>query len=479
LSEEKRKIGKPYRFDSKINSAPGQEDKANFKPALKEGDRSSSVDMEDENQKVFGAHSEQVKDPNSSLSVQVETLNQTVGKLESYVTQITSLNQTVAKLESYITQLRSDNLRLLNDNKKFLSDLSLMQGDLRTLHPLPYARLHLKNCSAHQQACKSALIAFSSQYSSAFINSDPVLASQLQELKNALKASIIAQASAAFLCKPPPTLASVLWLIAKIGHSKDLMRCLNLNRATCSCKMLQTEMMEVKSLKEGMTQLNYYSWKGMTNSVKRMLTLKGINVEAGDKTGYTPLIAASLYGQIKICKILLSSGASMSAKMSDGFTALHAACQSGNLAVVALLVNKGAPLEAQSSFDSTPIHIASTGGNVDVCKFLLDKGAKIDSKDNYGRMPIHFACQEGHVCIVNLIIMKNADLEVRTTDGGITPLHFAAMNGKIDIIRALADRGVNLNSATNTGVTALDFCKLGNFTDCANELFRRGAFDSV
>jgi hypothetical protein len=203
--------------------------------------------MEDENQKVFGANSEQVKDPNSSLSVQVETLNQTVGKLESYVTQITSLNQTVAKLESYVTQLRSDNLRLLNDNKKFLSDLSLMQGDLRTLHPLPYARLHLKNCSAHQQACNSALIAFNSQYSSAFINSDPVLTSQLQELKNALKASIIAQASASFLCKPPPTLTSVLWLIAKNGHSKDLMRCLNLNRATRLCDKFPQLMKELKN----------------------------------------------------------------------------------------------------------------------------------------------------------------------------------------------------------------------------------------
>jgi len=423
---------------------------------------------------VLNSESEKIENP-------VEGVGVNDNPIDKFSTQMTLLSSTVTRLEGYITQLRTENVTLLSDNIKLRSDISILQGDLRTLHPLPYARLHLKNCTVHQAACNSAIKSFTTLHSLSSINSNPILTLQFNELKKAIKASNTAFLSAACLCKPPPTLATVLWILAKNGNTDEVKRCMNLNRATRNCPLLQIAMAEVKSQKVGMTQLNYFSWKGKTASVKRMLMIKDIDLESSDSCGFTPLLSASLYGHADTVKLLLAKGAKVDAKTSEGFTALHAACQSGNIVIVSLLVNKKAEIEARSVFNSTPFHLAATKGNLDVFKFLLDKGARIESKDNFGRSVLHFACQEGHLQILKLLTMTTADLQVckSACDGGLTPLHYAAMNGHLGVIRALADKGVDLNALTDTGVTALEFCKRGNHPYCIYELINRGAFDKI
>ena len=413
--------------------------------------------------------------PIDKFSTQIAVPVSDNNPIDKFSTQMALLSSTVTRLEGYITQLRTENVTLLSNNIKLRSDISILQGDLRTLHPLPYARLHLKNCTVHQAACNSAMTSFTSLHSLTSINSNPLLTLQFKELKKAIKASNTAFLSAACLCKPTPTLASVLWIIAKNGNTDEVKRCMNLNRAIRNCPLLQMAMAEVKSPKVGLTQLNYFSWKGKTASVKRMLMIKDIDLESSDSCGFTPLLSAALYGHAEIVKLLLAKGSKIDAKTSEGFTALHAACQSGNLAIVSLLVNKKAEIEARSVFNSTPFHLAATKGNLDVFKFLLDKGARIESKDNFGRSVLHFVCQEGHTPLLKLLFLTTVDLQDRTTDGGLTPLHYAAMNGHLGVIRALADKGVDLNALTDAGITALEFSKRGNHQYCIYELLNRGA----
>jgi len=111
------------------------------------------------------------------------------------------------------------------------------------------------------------------------INSSPSLSHQLQELKRELKKAWDARFAAATLCQPPPTLESLLWIVAKSGYTKEVAPFMNLSKATRECKNLQRVMREVRN-RYGMTQLFYFCWKGMTSSVKRMLEMKSINVEA-------------------------------------------------------------------------------------------------------------------------------------------------------------------------------------------------------
>ena len=134
--------------------------------------------------------------------------------------EIVSLRSVVARHESDNTQLKSDNTQLNSTVTRLLTDLSEVHTDLRILHPLPYARLSLQKCINHQIACNDAVNAFISLHTLKVINSSPSLTLQLQELKIDLKNAWDARFSAAFLCQPPPTLKSLLWIVAKSGYTK-------------------------------------------------------------------------------------------------------------------------------------------------------------------------------------------------------------------------------------------------------------------
>jgi hypothetical protein len=127
------------------------------------------------------------------------------------------MEKEIESLRSVVARHESDNTLLKLDNARLLTDLTEVHTDLRILHPLPYARLHLQKCINHQITCNDAVNTFISLHTLPVIHSTPSLNLQLHELKRELKKSWDARFSAAFLCEPPPTFDKVLWIIAKNG----------------------------------------------------------------------------------------------------------------------------------------------------------------------------------------------------------------------------------------------------------------------
>jgi len=60
----------------------------------------------------------------------------------------------------------------------------------------------------------------------------------------------------------PPTLESILWIVAKSGYTKEVAPFMNLSKATRECKNLQRVMREVRNWGEYLggrwTQLYYF-----------------------------------------------------------------------------------------------------------------------------------------------------------------------------------------------------------------------------
>jgi ankyrin repeat protein len=378
-------------------------------------------------------------------------------------------------LQTEVVHLREINTRLQTTITPLLSDISEFRGDLRILHPLPYARLHLQHCIERQEACNAELNAFHHRYLTDTIISNPVLTLREKELRAALKSAWDARFAAAHLCEPPPTLVNTLWILAKNGYEEEIKKCLNLNKATRTCKQLQAVMREVKE-KEGLTQLNYFAWKGMTESVKRMLLIKGIEIESKDVDGMTPLINSASYGEVEICKLLLDHGAKIESKSNLGNTPLLSACQQGHLSVVSLLIDRGADVEARSNMGNTPLNLAALRGHFEICKLLLDQGAKIEPKSNVDTTPLYCACQEGHLSVVSLLIDRGADVEASDTDGW-RPLHIAAQQGHLKIVKALIARHVEMNAFTNDGETALGLARREKHPSIISYLQSLGAID--
>jgi hypothetical protein len=291
---------------------------------------------------------------------------------------IARLDEDNVKLrEEVISRLDEDNVKqneaitLLNSTVSRLEiDNAEARGDLRILHPLPYARLHLQHCIERQEACNAELNAFHHRYLTDTIISNPVLTLREKELRAALKSAWDARFAAAHLCEPPPTLVNTLWLIAKNGYEDEIKKCLNLNKATRKCKQLQALMREVKG-KYGLTQLNYFAGMGMIESVKRMLLIKGIEIESKDMFGNTPLMNAALRGHVEICKLLLDHGAKIESKGNLGHTPLLIACEEGHLSVVSFLIDKGADVEASNNHGFRPLYIAALRGHLEIVKALI------------------------------------------------------------------------------------------------------------
>jgi hypothetical protein len=344
-----------------------------------------------------------------SERVRVEMEKKMNDKMDKKTEEIESLRSNVARVESDNAQLNSTISQLKIDNARLTSDLTEIHDDLRILHPLPYARLHLKKCITHQIACNEAVNAFIDRYTLKVISVNTSLSLQLQELKQELKKAWDARFAAAFLCDPRPTLENVLWIVAKSGFTKEVAPLMNLSKATRECKNLQREMREVKMGRWGKTQLHYYCEHGMTSSVVRMLEMRSIDVEARRGVlGETCLITAAWNGHLDICR---------------------------------LLIDKGAQVEAKDGTGCAPLHFAAIQGHVEIVRLLCDRGADVEARCNGGLRPLHHAAMNGHISVVKeLIEERNAEINARDDDGR-TALRLARQFNKPDIAAYLVSHG--------------------------------------
>jgi hypothetical protein len=362
-------------------------------------------------EKLSALFEKRVEKVEQELRMQREEMEKKTAEMEK---QREEMEKKIESLRSVVARVESDNTHLNSTVTRLLTDLTEVHTDLRILHPLPYARLHLQKCINHQLACNDAVNAFISLHSLKVINSSPSLTLQLQELKRELKKAWDARFSAAFLCEPPPTLESILWIVAKSGYTREVAPMMNLSKATRECKNVQRVMREVRNWGDfgGRTQLHYYCRKGLTSSVKRMLEMKSIDVEArkgGEEDGWTCLMTAALYGHVDTCR---------------------------------LLIDKGAQVNAKDFYGCTPLHWAAERGHIEIVRLLCDHGADVDARNHQdGSRPLHYAARKGRISIVKeLIEVKNAEINARDDDG-LTALRCARANDHSDIVSYLVSHG--------------------------------------
>jgi uncharacterized protein len=93
--------------------------------------------------------------------------------------------------------------------------------------------------------------------------------------------------------------------------------------------------------KAGGYDLVYAAYYGDLSEVKRLLAA-GAEVNAKDKNGITPLMAASLAGHREVVEFLLAKGAEVNAQDKSGKTALMFATRMNHPEVRELLIKTGA-----------------------------------------------------------------------------------------------------------------------------------------
>ncbi len=201
---------------------------------------------------------------------------------------------------------------------------------------------------------------------------------------------------------------------------------------------------------------------GNTAAVRQLLEA-GASIEAKDRFGQTPLMAAAGMGRSETVTFLLDKGANIEAE-AGGDTALNLAAQSGNentAGPVKLLLARGARVEANHGMiGATPLIQAATAHTSNWVKYekvklLLDKGAKVDARDIVDETALIGAAGAGATNTVDLLLQRGAAIEHRSSHDGCTALIRAATAGHADTVKLLLAKGANSEVKDNSGRTAL------------------------
>ena len=148
-------------------------------------------------------------------------------------------------------------------------------------------------------------------------------------------------------------------------------------------------------------------------SILNLLLEKGANPDICiDSICNTPLMRASMMGDVEICTILLKYGANVDARNSEGVTPLMLAAMNGQRFVLSVLIEKGASANISDEYGNVALHYA-VWQDTDVVGILLRAGSKVNVQNRKGVTPLYKACErpEGgdtQLSIVGLLVDSGA-----------------------------------------------------------------------
>ena len=177
------------------------------------------------------------------------------------------------------------------------------------------------------------------------------------------------------------------------------------------------------------------------SEVKSLLK-KGVNPNIVDANGSPMLVLATREKSLKVIDILLGDQ-NIDVDLSDknGETPLMMASIDGNLPLVKTLV-----IDHKAQLDHigwTPLHYACAKGQLEVAQFLIANGAIVDSMSLGNTTPLMMAVQSGNEKLVKLLLDKDADLQLRNSQR-LTAIDIADIYGKPWISEGLRSRWLKL-----------------------------------
>jgi ankyrin repeat protein len=211
------------------------------------------------------------------------------------------------------------------------------------------------------------------------------------------------------------------------------------------------------------------------------LLARGIDVNARDPGGTTPLFTAAMMGRQALVRRLLDLGADPNTGKEDGESSLSRAAAMGHVAIVRALLDAGAAPKTRGQWGRTPVldlvhdygrnPMSNTGGVPECLRMLIDAGAEIDVRDNDGRRALQVAAAVGHEDLAAILRAAGA-----STAGVVEEeLRRAADEGDLARVRDLIAAGADINAPGPHGHTALMAAANKGHAEVVRALLESGA----
>jgi hypothetical protein len=180
----------------------------------------------------------------------------------------------------------------------------------------------------------------------------------------------------------------------------------------------------------------------------RLLLNHGADAAIATANGQTPLMAASVRGDVETMRAFIERKVDVNARNGAGETALLLAATNGSPQAVRLLLENGADARIRTKRNETALGDAATAGVDETVKLLLDHGAEVNVRNIRGFSPIMLAASSDTVPagVVQLLLSRGADTTFKA-DYDETARDLAAKRGDTEVARLL---GANLPGGTSS-----------------------------
>lgn len=190
----------------------------------------------------------------------------------------------------------------------------------------------------------------------------------------------------------------------------------------------------------------------------KLFIAEGMEINAKNKYGETPLMAAAVSSHTNIVKILLEKGAEPNTKDNDGSTALILSAMWDSPEIIKLIVAQGADVNVSNNFGKTALMLAAEYGQTENVNDLLRGNAKVNVIDNHGNTPLWFALgAEGNIQAVKLLVENGANVKTKNKDQSVPMVR--AVRATPETVKYLIDKGAEINSVNNFGESVLGYAK--------------------
>jgi serine/threonine-protein phosphatase 6 regulatory ankyrin repeat subunit B len=223
----------------------------------------------------------------------------------------------------------------------------------------------------------------------------------------------------------------------------------------------------------GRTPLSWAAGNGQETFIKLLLE-KGASPVSNNDSGRGPLWWAAKNGQVTVVELLLTKGADIEVRDYAGRTALMEAAANGQPSVVELLLRNGAKIGAKGHLSQTALIEAADNGHTSVVELLLTNGANIEAKDENKQTALINAAAHGHTGVVEHLLIKGASIEAKDY-GSQTALMHAAVHGHTGVVELLLIKGASIEAKDNLNQTALGKAAANGHTSVVELLLTKGA----
>ncbi|MGB5791950.1 ankyrin repeat domain-containing protein [Poseidonibacter sp.] len=193
------------------------------------------------------------------------------------------------------------------------------------------------------------------------------------------------------------------------------------------------------------------------NVLEKILYRSEVNLKKLNSQKEPYFYEASVYGHVKLIKLLTKYGADINQSIEGGLNIIYKLMSvfkdeedevklSKYYITLRTVIKMGANVNTRDDFGGITLHKAILDNDIQTVTILISLGADIEAIDNRGRNMVHNTIWKNRNKIFRLICSRNKNLLNMTDKFNVLPIHYAAFLGYTDLVLELMHLGAHINS---------------------------------